>query len=193
MKYVKKFIEHFSGLPVFTTRDARLFLSGQGASKGYAQLFLANLLKSGRVRRIKKGAYTFGDDPMLAGFAFYPSYHGLQNALSILNLWEQETNTVIITPLRVRSGMREVLGGKVMVRRIGRSMFFGFEAVRYFDYWIQVSDVEKTLIDFVYFREPLGEEVLAEMKKRIDRGKLDKYLKRCPERVGKRVGAILKD
>ena len=193
MKYVKKFIEHFSGLPAFTARDARLFLSGLGASPGYAQLFLANLLKSGRVRRIKKGVYTFGDDPMLAGFAFYPSYHGLQDALSILNLWEQETNTVIVTPLKVRSGMREMLGGKVMVRRISRDMFFGFDAVRYFDYWIQVSDVEKTLIDFVYFREPLGEDTLREMKKRIEMGKLGRYLQRCPGWVKKRVGSALED
>ena len=191
MKYVKKFFEHFSDTPVFTSRDVRLFLLKQGASKGYVYLFITNLLHSGKIRKIKKGVYTFGDDPMLAGFAFYPSYHGLQNALSVLNLWEQETNTVIITPLKVRSGMREILEGKVLVRRIDRSMFFGFDSVKYFDYWIQVSDVEKTLIDFVYFREPLSKDVLEEIKKRINRKKLDGYLKRCPERIRKKVRMLL--
>lgn len=191
MKYIKKFLEHFSDTPVFTSRDVRLFLLKQGAGKGYVYLFITNLLRSGRIRKIKKGVYTFGDDPMLAGFAFYPSYHGLQNALSVLNLWEQETNTVIITPLKVRSGMREILGGKVLVRRIDRSMFFGFDSVKYFDYWIQVSDVEKTLIDFVYFREPLSEDVLEEIKSRMDRKKLDRYLKRCPERIRKKVRTLI--
>ena len=191
MKYMKKFLEHFSDTPVFTSRDARLFLLKQGAGRKYVYLFISNLLRSGKIRKIKKGVYTSGDDPMLAGFAFYPSYHGLQNALSILNLWEQETNTVIITPLMVRSGMREILGGKVMIRRISRKMFFGFDSVKYFDYWIQVSDAEKTLIDFIYFKEPLSKDHLEEIKKRINRKKLDGYLKRCPERVRKKVNAVL--
>ncbi len=191
MKYVKKFVEHFSDTPAFTARDARMFLLQQGASKEYAYLFITNLLRSGKLRKIRKGIYTFGDDPILAGFAFYPSYHGLQNALSILNLWEQETNTVIITPLKVRSGIREMLGGKVLIRRIDRKMFFGYDSVKYFDYWISVSDVEKTLIDFIYFKEPLSRDVLEEMKKRINRKKLGEYLERCPERVRKKIKALL--
>jgi len=191
MKYTLKFREHFSRVPTFTARDAQLFLKGLGARRGYVNLMLMNLVKKGELRKIKRGVYTFGEDPMLAGFAFSPSYHGLQDALSISDLWDQETNTVIVTPLRVRTGMKDMLGGKVMVRRIGRKMFFGFDTVRYFDYWIQVSDVEKTLIDFVYFREPLQEGVLAEIKKRIDRKKLDGYLKRCPGRVRKRVRLLL--
>jgi len=191
MKYMKKFIEHFSTMPVFTARDARLFLIEHGASKEYTYLFITHLIRTNKIRKIKRGVYTFGDDPVLAGFAFYPSYHGLQDALSILNLWEQETNTVLITPLKIRSGVREILGGKVLIRRISRKMFFGFESVKYSDYWIEVSDVEKTLIDFVYFRAPLSKAVLDEMRKRIDRKKLEEYLRRCPERVRKKVRDLL--
>jgi hypothetical protein len=66
-------------------------------------------------------------------------------------------------------------------------MFFGFEMIKYFDHWIPVSDVEKTFIDFVYFKEPLQEEVLAEIRKRIDRKKLDGYLKKCPGWVRRRI------
>lgn len=191
MKYIGKFREHFFKVPAFTARDARLFLSQLGAGKEYPYLLLTNLLRKGEIRKLKRGTYTFGNDPMLASFAYFPSYHGLQDALSLLDLWDQETNAVIITPAKARSGMREILGGKVIVKRISRGMFFGFDSIKYFDYWIPVSDVEKTLIDFIYFREPLQEEVLARMKKRINRKKMEEYLKRCPERVGKKVRLLL--
>jgi len=187
MKYLAKFREHFSDRPVFTIRDAKLFLSEMGASKEYCYLLISNLLKKGEIKKLKRGVYTFGDDPMLAGFAFSPSYHGLQDALSILDLWDQETNTVIVTPLKVRRGVRKMLGGKVIIRRINRNMFFGYTVVRYFNYWIQVSDVEKTLIDFVYFKEPLQPDVLKEMRERMDKKKLEEYLKMCSPGLREKV------
>lgn len=192
MRYLKKFKEHFSKWPAFTSRDALLFLKELGAGRGYSYLLLINLVKKGEINKLKRGVYTFGDDPALASFAFSPSYHGLQDALSLLDLWDQETNTVIITPLKVRGGAREMLGSKVFIRRINRRMFFGYTSVKYFDYWIQVSDVEKTLIDFVYFRVPLQPIVLQEIKKRIDRDKLEGYLKRCSSRVKKGVYSLLR-
>lgn len=191
MKYMKDFTAHFSSFSVFTISDARLFLTDRGAGREYVYLLITNLLRSGRIKKLKRGFYTFRDDPMLAGFAFSPSYHGLQDALSLHNLWEQETNTIIITPRRVRIGMREMLGGNVLVRKIGRPMFFGFESMRYGDLWINVSDVEKTLIDFIYFNEPLDGATLHAMRGKIDAEKMKQYLVRCPERVRAKVPKLL--
>lgn len=191
MKYLKKFKDHFKKVPIFSTRDARLFLSRLGASKEYCYLLLINLEKNGKIKRLKKGKYSFHDDPTLASFAISPSYHGLQDALSLLDLWDQETNTVLITPRMLRNGMRKGFGGKILIRRINRKMFFGFESIRYFEYWIQVSDAEKTLIDFIYFKEPLQKEVLEKIKKKIDKKKLKEYLKKCPNWVRKKIAAHL--
>ncbi len=191
VKYLEKFTSRFSKAPAFTTADAKIFLGSLGAKKNYSYLLLSNLLKRGKLHRLKKGAYSFKDDPVLAGFAFPPSYHGLQDALSIKGLWEQETNTVIITPRKVRSGAREMLGGTVIVRRIGRKMFFGFESVKYSGTWISVSDVEKTLIDFAYFKQPLDAATIREIKKRVDKKQLEEYLKKCPKWVAKRVRKML--
>ena len=83
--------------------------------------------------------------------------------------------------------------GKVFIRKINRKMFFGFNGVKYFDYWIQVTDVEKTLIDFVYFKEPLQSIVLEKMKERTDKKKLNGYLKRCSTKVKKSVLSLLAD
>jgi hypothetical protein len=91
----------------------------------------------------------------------------------------------------VRIGKRQILGAPVFIRRIDRRMFFGYGAVKYYDYWIQVSDVEKTLIDFVYFNEPLQPPVLQEMKERMDPEKLEGYLERCPAQVSKKVMSLM--
>ena len=53
-------------------------------------------------------------------------------------------------------------------------MFFGFQPLKFYDAWLPVSTPEKTLIDFVYFRQPLPKEALEELLKKIDGKKLGK-------------------
>jgi len=192
MKYSREFTEVFAKKPVFTKADASIFLTERGASRAYAQTFVTNLAKYGRVNRLTPGIYSFHSDPALASFAITPSYHALQEALSIHGLWEQETNTILVTPRRIRQGLRTICGGKVIVRRIDRKMFFGFESLKQGDFWVSTSDVEKTLIDIVYFKQHLNKEALAEIKKRIDLNKLRGYLKKTPKAVKKRVSKMLR-
>lgn len=191
MKYLREVHERFRRAPAFTITDLRVFLGRKGIGKEYLYLLVHNLLAKGELKRISRGVYTFRNESQVVGFGFRPFYYGLQEALSLRNLWEQETNPVVITPRKVRSGVRSFEGANYVVRRISRRMFFGFETVKYADFWIPVSDVEKTLIDFVYFRQPLGMEAAVELKKRADRKKLDGYLKRCPHWVKLRVRKIL--
>lgn len=190
MKYVKEVRERFKSAPAFTITDLRVFLGKKGISREYLYLLVHNLLVKGEIKRISRGVYTFRGDVEVVGFGFRPFYYGLQEALSLLNLWEQETNPVVITPRKVRSGVRSFEGANYVVKRISRRMFFGFKMMRYEDFWIPVSDVEKTLIDFVYFKQPLSKEAVAEIKKRADKKTLNEYLKRCPKWVGNRVREI---
>jgi predicted transcriptional regulator of viral defense system len=147
-KYAKLVREHFKGQPVFSLSSLRVFLAKKGPSKNYSNLLVHNLLRRGEIQRIAKGVYSFQSDASVAGFAFSPFYYGLQEALSLRNLWEQETNPVIITPKKVRPGVRRIMGSNVLVRRIKRKMFFGFDLIKHYDFWIPVSDAEKTIIDF---------------------------------------------
>ena len=192
MKYTKDLRVEFSKKTAFTIRDIKNFLSKKNISSNYLGVLLHNLRKKGELKRIGRGVYTLREELEVVGFAFFPFYYGLQESLSIRNLWEQETNPVVLTTRKIRAGMRNFLGNNYVVKRINRKMFFGFEMVRYYDFWIPVSDVEKTLIDFVYFREPLLPDTLAEIKKRINMDVLRNYLKRCPERVRKKVVALIK-
>ncbi len=189
MTYPKKLQEAFGKQPVFTLADVRRLLPK--ASAGYARLLLHNLLKAGKIFRISRGIYSFHDEALVAGFAFRPFYYGCQDALSLHGLWEQETNPVVITARKVRAGMRKFAGGNYVVRRIERRMFFGYEMMKCAGWWVPVSDVEKTLIDMVHFRQHVGEELGAEFESRIERKKMRGYLKRCPDRVARKVGKII--
>ena len=191
MKHIEQFRQHFTKVPTFTMRDAKLLL-GNVVPSGYLRLLIHNLRKTGEVKRITRGTYTFHDEAQLVGFAFEPFYYGLQDALSLLNLWEQETNPIVITPRKIRSGTRNFEGNNYLVRHLDRKMFFGFEFIKYFNYWLPVSNPEKTLIDFAYFKEPLSQETLKEIKKRINHKKLNEYLKRTPQKTRERVLKLLK-
>ena len=184
MGKVKSFI---SETPAFRARDVELIVK-DGA---YSLLLLHNLTKRGEIHRVTRGWYSRLDDPIVSVFAFKPAYLGLQEALSLHGLWEQETNVVLLTPRPVRTGAREVMGSTVIVRRIEGSRFFGFDYMSYGEFAVPVSDVEKTLVDLAYFGEVPDEDVLAEIGKRCDVEKLRGYLRAYPERFGRKVLALV--
>lgn len=187
MKYISKVRRKFSSYPVFTIRDVRIALKQDGISPLYTRQLVHYLVSRGELKRITRGAYTFYNESQLVEYAFTPSYHGLQDALSLHNFWEQETNPVIITPRKVRPGIRTFEGTNYLVRRISRQMFFGFETMKYGDFWTNVSTPEKTLIDFAYYGEFLGEETLKEIRKKLRPTLLKDYLAKCPADTAKTV------
>jgi len=183
MKYIKEFLDSFSLRELFSTRDVMLFLKSKGASKEYVSLFLNKLVLSKRIIRLTKGTYSFSKNIDFVEKAIFPSYHALQDALSLHKIWGQQTIPIIVTPRKVRTGERLIGGGKVVVRRINRKMFFGYETLPQLNSWITMSDLEKTLVDFAYYDEPLTKETLLEMKKRIDKKKMASYLKQVTKRL----------
>jgi len=192
MKYVKPFLDYFSGFPIFTSNDVKLFLDKNGAGGGYYKIFMRNLVASGRAFQIKKGYYTLHNDLMTVGFAFTPFYYGLETALTHYNLWDYVTPISIITTRHVRSGIRSVFGRNVSIRRISKRMFFGYSLIKYEDlFYIPMADIEKTLIDSVYFRTVFNGGVYKEILKKVDTKKLHKYLDTCPPVVKSKVKVLM--
>ena len=131
MKYESAFIEFFEKQNIFVTDDARRFLSRLGAGESYIRLMLHNLVRSGQLHRIGKGAYTFQRNEAIIGFRFRPFYYGLQYALTIRRIWTQQSVPVIITRSKANPGVREIMGIKVILHRIDLNGFFGFEYLNY--------------------------------------------------------------
>ena len=180
--HLDKVQEFIARTPVFRARDVKLIVGDDG----YTSLLLHNLVRSGKVRRITKGWYSTQEDPLQSVLAFRPAYVGLQEALSLRDLWEQETNVVIVTTSKVRPGTRRIMGSNVIVHRIKPKYFFGFEFVKYETLALPVSDLEKTLIDLVYFNESPGTQILRSLSKNVDSHRLGEYLRRYGKRFRRR-------
>ena len=172
VKYRDALMSLFRKTPVVSVDSVRK-IAGE-----YAYLLLHKMEHRGEIHRITKGWYSLLDDPAIAVFCFQPAYLGLQDALSIHNLWEQETNAVIMTTKTVRQGVRRICGANAVMWRIPMQQYFGVEYVQYGGTYVPVSDIEKTLLDMVYFRQPIEREVLVEAQKQVDGRKLQEYVKK---------------
>ena len=190
MTYVQELKTSFKSKPIFTMRDIQLLFYGKKLGKNYLHLMIHFLLKKHELHKITQGVYSFQEDPMVYGFAFSPFYYGLQNALALQGIGTQETNPVIITPRKVRLGLREISGTNILVHRIQRKLFFGFNYVKYYDWEIPVSDLEKTFLDFIHFQQPLTQEMIEELLPKLDKKRVQEYLKKYSGNVKKKVNAM---
>lgn len=191
MKYMKYVITHFSSKQAFNANELKIFLKNRGVSNSYYKIVIQNLLKSGRIFKITRGSYTFHEEAQYVGYAFKPFYYGLEDALSLRGIWEQETNPVVITPRKVRNGIRQFEGRNYLIRRIERAMFFGFTYIRYGDFYIPVSDIEKIFIDLLYFNVRVPADVFMALKRAIDDAKLKDYTDRCPVYLKNRLAHFI--
>ena len=191
MKFMKQLTENFSKKPAILIDEVKLFLDRRNASEGYYKLLIHNLLKSNRIYKITRGAYTFHDEVQYSGFAFHPFYYGLEDALTLRGLWEQETNPVVITPRKVRNGVRQFDSRNYVVRNIKRNMFFDYSLLQYGQFYIPVSDIEKTLIDLVYFDIRVPDETLVNVIKKLNRDIFNTYLTEIPENLSKRLRKVV--
>ena len=182
---VRRFI---GSTPVFRSRDVELLVG----ERRYALLLLHNLAKRGEVHRVARGWYSAAEDPVVSVCALAPAYLGLQDALSARGLWEQETNTVVVTAGKAKPGQRQVFGSRVIVHRIDPRYFFGYDYLPYGAFLVPVSDLEKTLVDLVYFRESPGPDVMRSLARAADRKTLDRYLGRYPARFASRFRRSLR-
>ncbi|MEM3402260.1 MAG: hypothetical protein QW179_03025 [Candidatus Hadarchaeales archaeon] len=185
-RHVEKVREFFNRSPVVNFQSVATLVG----DRRYAYVLMNHLVKRGEVKRLAKGYYTVHDDPSLLVFSLKPAYIGLQDAMSFHNLWEQETLPVIVTSRMVRPGIRSVMGHNVLVRRISKRYFFGYDYYQHGEFLLPVSDVEKTLIDMIYFRE-MKKDMVKLFRKKVHREKLEKYLEKYGEKFRKKVIEIL--
>lgn len=189
-KYQKKIEYLFEKSPIVSFSSVQRIIKDKKNVKQYSKQLVRNLILKGKLNKLTKGFYTKHDDPSLCVLCF-DGYLGLQDSLSLHNLWEQETIPVVITAKRVRQGIRKILASNVLIRRIDRNYFFGFDYIKYGNFYLPVSDIEKTLIDFVYFNERLDKEILKNIKKSINNKKTNTYLKKYPKKFREKVLKIL--
>jgi len=182
----------FKKSPVVSFKSIERIIKNKKDVKQYTKQLIKNLISKNKIKKLAKGYYTSHDEVSFSVFCFKPAYFGLQDALSMHELWEQETIPVIITSRKVRQGLRHILEVNVLIRRISPKYLFGFDYYKDGDFYFPYSDIEKTFIDMVYFRQPMDEEVIKNFRKSINMKKLKDYLKKYPKLIKTRVSKKLK-
>ncbi len=181
MTIVKDIINHFSDYYVFTHRDLKLYFKNKKLKTANLTRIIAYMKSSKKLYTIRKGVYAFRKDSMVAGFAYSPFYYGLLSALTINELWTQNSRPDIITIRKVRVSSMHIFGDMketVFVHHVPAKYFFGFDIVKYGTLNVPVSDPEKTLIDLFYYKVRLPIQDYGELLKKISRKKVRKYLER---------------
>jgi predicted transcriptional regulator of viral defense system len=186
-KYQKQIEELFKRSPVVSFNSIQRIIQSKKNVRQYSKQLIRNLLLGEKIKPLAKGYYSIYDEPLLNVFCFVPSYLGLQDALSIHNLWEQETIPIIITSKKSRPGLRKTKLGNILIRRIDKKYMFGFEYKKIGDFYLPYSDIEKTFIDMVYFKEGMDNDTRNNFKKSINKKKLSRYLKRYPKKFREKV------
>jgi len=185
-KHIRKVEELFRKSPVVDFSSIARITK----TKNYSKQLIRNLILKGKIKKLAKGYYTIYDNASLVIFCFKQAYLGLQDALSFHNLWEQEVIPIVITTGKVRTGLRKVLGANVLIRRLNRKYFFGFDYYKS-RFYLPYSDIEKTFIDMVHFKENLSREILKEIKNKINMKKFNMYMKAYPKKFKNRVRKLL--
>lgn len=187
IKYQKEIKQLFKKSPVISYKSIERLVKSKKSVKQYPKQLVRNLLLKQRIKKLTKGCYTILSDPSLVVFCFKPAYLGLQDALSFHDLWEQETIPVVLTARKIVPGIRKVFGGNVLIRRVNRRYLFGYNYFLQNKIYFPYSDIEKTFIDMIYFKENLNKETIRVILKRMDMNKLNAYLKKYPKRIQKIV------
>lgn len=180
MTIVKDITEHFSDYPVFTYRDIKLYFTGKKIKAKNLTRLLSYMKSTGKLYTVRKGVYSFRKDDIVSGFSYSPFYYGLLSALTIRELWTQNSRPDIVTIKKVRSSNTHIFGDAkdvVFVHHIPAKYFFGFDIVKYGALKVPVSDPEKTLIDIFYYKVKLSIQNYDGLLRAVNRKKIRRYLK----------------
>lgn len=179
------------GKPYFTIADFEKIL---GLKKESLYIALNRLVKSGLLRRLKRGVYEIafseGEIEEIANQLYYPSYLSFESALSRYGIMDQIPYTLTFaTPQKSKKIILD--GIEVEFRQIKRILFFGYLSQDK----ILIAEPEKAFLDQIYLFS-LG-KALVNFKEwdlsTLKKEKLLKYLKPYPPKVKKIIGSILKD
>lgn len=184
-KYLEK-------IPVITKSDVKKI---KDITDDYAYTFLNRLFKKNKIKKIKKGMYTYSDNVYeIATNIYSPSYISLLSASYFKGYTEQIINTIqIITTKSYKKINFE--NYKIEFYKSNESLFFGYEKQKFNNTFLFIADDEKLLIDALLFQEKMGnfDEIIKLIKKvNIDENKLIKYLNKINNTsLNKRIGFLL--
>lgn len=180
--------------------ETKVFLSKQEAYN-----LVSKLIRNGWLIPIKKGIYAITDltthnfvslSPLVvANVLNKNSYVSFEAALSYYNLFEQMIKTTTsVTTTRPRLCHFQNFDYRFV--KVKKNLYFGFRIVTVEGHYANIAELEKTILDFLYFRSDsytidLLLEVLIKAKTKIDFNKLITYARKFPLATKRKLGFLL--
>ena len=170
--------------PIFSTTDI------EKADLSFHKQRLSEWQKKDYVKKICKGFYIFSDleisEPILftiANRVYEPSYISLEMALSIYGLIPEAVYGVTSVTSR-RSKTLKTPVGDFIYRHIQPELMFGYELREHDGHHYQVAEVEKAILDYLYFNSEINNNEsfegvrfnIPETEEKINTEKFSRYL-----------------
>jgi len=182
MTYELKFTEHFRKAPIFSLSDVNQVIE----NRIYTKKFIKKMMDKGAIFRIRKGAYTFYDDPFLIStFIERPSYISGVSALAFHRAITQIPKDIFCCTSKKSPTIKFI----EKIRYFKTNFFFGYNFENYENFKIPVADKEKAIIDSIGIT-PI--HIIEESFDEIDESRMIAYLKKIKKsEIVKRIGFLM--
>lgn len=181
-------------LEIFTLND---LVKITGQKKEVIRTKLSLLVKQNKINRIKRGYYSLKEieNKFKLQKSFRNTYVAIQSVLEFYGSTTQRFNNLDLISENVLKN-KQVGGVLVNFHRVKSELFFGYKKEVIDDTEIFVSNIEKTIIDCVYFSSKVylmeTLDFIRKYKEGIDLDLLESYLNKINSSVlNKRVGYLL--
>lgn len=161
-------------------------------SKKSAAVYTNRILKNKLLFRVEKNKFSTTKDPFIAvSQIIFPAYLSLTTALYLHNTVQQVIDKIYVITTRQKKS-KEIFGIKTYFIKVSPRLMFGYTKIRKENSFIMLADLEKTILDCLYFQKYCSLQYLCEALKKADIEKLESYAKQFKkESVTMRLGYLL--
>jgi predicted transcriptional regulator of viral defense system len=156
---------------------------------GFDTRRLVEWQEKGYIEKIKNGFYCFTDQQknemfyfLAASKIYKPAYVSLESALSYHGLIPEGVFSVTAITTNNTATFHSKLCS-FYFRHLKASLFFGYNLLKYNDFFVNMAEPEKALLDYLYLHKPNTPEALSAIrmnkivaKELFDNNKMNNYL-----------------
>lgn len=183
MQYLE-FREQLKNYPIFSLNDIRKLEADFDLRR------LNEWQKKNYIRKVRESFYMFADlqvnDQILYTIAnriYEPSYISLEMALSLYGLIPETVYGITSVTSRNTKSLKTQIGD-FSYRHIRPELMFGYELRKYEDHSYQFAEIEKAVLDYLYFNTKLESQEdfeglrfnAIEFKSKVNMERFNKYL-----------------
>ncbi|MEW5761432.1 MAG: hypothetical protein AB1779_11775 [Candidatus Thermoplasmatota archaeon] len=174
---------------IFTINEfSRIF----NIKKSVASVYVNRMIKKKLLFRIERNKVSISDDAFtLSSQLIFPSYISLITALYLHNIVEQVVDKIYVLTTKKRKNIN-LFGTDVIFVQTKPELMFGYKRIEKAQSFIMLADLEKTIIDCLYFQRYCRLSYIITALGKADIRKVEGYAERLnKEVVSRRLGYLL--